>query len=66
MLEYGVGGAGFLSAFASSSAVIVAFSADDLNRRGVLCGGNSTQSESLSPLVFVMYYYYLIVSFKLI
>ena len=55
MLEYGDGGAGFCSAFASSSAAIVAFSADDLKGRGVLCGKNSTQSESRSPLVLVTY-----------
>ena len=54
ILEYGVGGAGFFSAFASSIAAIVAFSADEWNGRGVLCGKNSTQSESLSPLVLVM------------
>ena len=55
MLEYADGGAGFLRACASSSAAIVAFSAEDLKGRGVLCGKNSTQSESRSPLVLVMY-----------
>ena len=54
MLEYGVEGAGCFSACASSRAAIVAFSADEWNGRGVLCGKNSTQSESLSPLVLVM------------
>ena len=54
MLEYGVDGAGCFSACASSVAALVAFSTDEWNGRGVLCGKNSTQSESLSPLVLVM------------
>ena len=54
MLEYGVDGAGCFSAYASSIAALVAFSGDKWNGRDVLCGKNSTPSESLSPLVLVM------------
>ena len=55
MLEYGAGGARFFSAFDNSIAAITVFFAEELKGRGVLWGSNSTQSESRSLLVSVMY-----------
>ena len=53
MLENGVWGAGLFKAQANSRAAMMTFSEEAFYGSGVLCGENSTQSESRSPLVLV-------------
>ena len=53
MLENGACGAGFFKALDNSGALMMTFSEEELLGSGVLCGKQSTQSESHSPLVLV-------------